>query len=78
MHPNLICKTSLYRISGIDFTAVDGFGALTVLILLSEVGLDPSRFPTVKHFTSRLTVYVLVAALLVVKLKGSSVPVMLN
>jgi hypothetical protein len=54
MHPNLTCKTSLYRISGVDFTQIDGFGALTVLTLLSEVGLDPSRFPTVKHFTSWL------------------------
>lgn len=52
--PQFDLRTHLYRISGIDFTAVDGFGALTVLILLSEVGLDPSRFPTVKHFTSWL------------------------
>jgi transposase len=44
----------LYRISGVDFTRVDGFGALTVLILLSELGLDPSRFPSIKHFTSWL------------------------
>lgn len=27
---------------------------LTVQTILSEVGLDPSRFPTVKHFTSWL------------------------
>ncbi len=52
--PQFDLRTHLYRISGIDFTEVDGFGALTVLILLSEVGLDPSRFPTVKHFTSWL------------------------
>jgi transposase len=52
--PQFDLRTHLYRISGVDFTQVDGFGALTVLILLSEVGLDPSRFPTVKHFTSWL------------------------
>ncbi|MEH1840167.1 MAG: IS110 family transposase [Nostoc sp.] len=46
--------THLYRISGVDFTQVQGFGALTVLILLSELGLDPTRFPTLKHFTSWL------------------------
>ena len=46
-------RTHLYRISGVDFTAVDGLGALTVLILLSEVGLDASRFPSVKHFTRK-------------------------
>ncbi len=44
----------MYRISGVDFTQIHGFGALTVLILLSELGLDPTRFPTVKHFTSWL------------------------
>lgn len=31
-----------------------GLGALTVLTVLSEVGLDPSKFPTVKHFSSWL------------------------
>jgi transposase len=51
----------------VDFMQIDGFGALTVLILLSELGLDPSRFPTIKHFTSRLTVYALVVTLLAVK-----------
>jgi len=52
--PQFDLRTHLYRISGVDFTQVDGFGALTVLVLLSELGLDPSRFPTVKHFTSWL------------------------
>lgn len=46
--------TYLYRISGVDFTQIDGLGVLTVQTILSEVGLDPSRFPTVKHFTSWL------------------------
>ncbi len=46
--------THLYRISGVDFTRIDGLGVLTVQTILSEVGLDPSRFPTVKHFTSWL------------------------
>ena len=59
--PQFDLRTHLYRISGVDFTQIQGFGALTVLILLSELGLDPTRFPTVKHFTSRLTVYALVA-----------------
>ncbi len=67
--PQFDLRIHLYRLSGVDFTQIDGFGALTVLILLSELGLEPSRFPTVKHFTSRLTVYVLVAVLLAVKLK---------
>jgi transposase len=40
------------RISGVDFTSIDGLEALTVQTILSEVGLDPNRFPTVKHFAS--------------------------
>jgi transposase len=52
--PAFDLRTHLYRMSGVDFTRVDGLGVLTVQIILSEVGLDPSRFPTVKHFTSWL------------------------
>lgn len=52
--PSFDLRTHLYRIIGVDFTQIAGFGALTVLILLSELGLDPSRFPTVKHFVSWL------------------------
>ncbi len=37
-----------------DFTAIDGLNVLTVQTIISEVGLDPARFPTVKHFTSWL------------------------
>ena len=29
-------------------------GALTSLVVLSEAGLDPTRFPSVKHFASWL------------------------
>jgi len=52
--PTFDLRTHLYRISGVDFTQVDRLGVLTVQTILSEVGLDPSRFPTVKHFTSWL------------------------
>jgi len=51
-HPAFDLRTHLYRISGVDFTQVEGLQALTVQTLLSEVGLNPSKFPTVKHFTS--------------------------
>ena len=44
----------LYRITGVDFTRINGLDALTVQTILSEVGLNPERFPTVKHFTSWL------------------------
>ena len=49
-------RSHLYRISGVDFTQIDGLDVLSVQAVLSEVGLDPSPFPTVKHFTSWLGV----------------------
>lgn len=52
--PSFDLTTYLYQISGVDFTQIDGIGALSALNILSEVGLDPSRFPGVKHFTSWL------------------------
>lgn len=52
--PAFDLRSHLHRISGVDFTRIDGLGVLTVQTILSEVGLDPSRFPTVKHFTSWL------------------------
>jgi hypothetical protein len=52
--PSFDLRTHLYRISGVDFTQVDGLGALTVLTLLSELGLDSSRFPSAQQFVSWL------------------------
>ncbi len=52
--PQFDLRTHLFRISGVDFTQIDGFDVLTVQTILSEVGLDPSGFPTVKHFCSWL------------------------
>ncbi|MBE9141559.1 IS110 family transposase [Nodosilinea sp. LEGE 07088] len=52
--PEFDLHTHLYRMSGVDFTQVPGLGTLNVLIILSEVGLDSSRFPSAKHFTSWL------------------------
>jgi transposase len=48
--------TSLYRLAGVDLTQVDGLEALTVQTVLTEVGLDVTKWPTVKHFTSWLGV----------------------
>jgi hypothetical protein len=47
---NFDLRTHLYRISGVDFTRIDGIGVLTVQTLLSEIGLDLRRFLSVKHF----------------------------
>ena len=50
--PNFNLHGHLFRIGGVDFTQIDGLNVLTVQTILSEVGLDPTRFPTVKHFCS--------------------------
>ncbi len=40
----------LYRLTGVDLTAIDGLQAHTVLKVLSEIGLDMTRWPSAKHF----------------------------
>ena len=52
--PDFNLHSHLFRLSGVDFTQIDGLNVLTVQTILSEVGLEPSRFPTVKHFCSWL------------------------
>jgi transposase len=47
-------RRGLYRKLGVDLTAIEGFGALVGLTVLTEVGPDLSRFKTEKHFTSWL------------------------
>ena len=44
----------LNLINGIDFTQIPGISDLSALTILSEVGLDPSRFHSAKHFCSWL------------------------
>src|SRR5208337_2117194 len=48
-------RKHLYSMTGVDLTEVDGLEARTVLTVISEIGLDMSRWPTEKHFTSWLT-----------------------
>ncbi len=52
--PVLDVGGGLYRMAGVDLTVLEGINANTALVLLSEVGPDVSRFPTVKRFTSWL------------------------
>jgi transposase len=47
-------RTELYRISGVDFTQIPGLDVLTVQTILTEIGLDPAKFPTEKRFVSWL------------------------
>ena len=37
-----------------DLTEIEGIDEVTALVVVSEIGLDMSRFPTVKHFCAWL------------------------
>jgi len=47
-------KTHLIRITGIDLTAIPGIEAPSALKIISEIGLDLSRWKSSKHFASWL------------------------
>ena len=48
-------RQALYRMSGVDLTAIDAIGVETVQAVLSEYGPDLSRFPTEKQFVQHIT-----------------------
>lgn len=47
-------RASLFEASGVDLTRIPGIDTSTALKVISEIGVDLARFPTVKHFTSWL------------------------
>ena len=47
-------RRHLKRISGVDLSAVDGFGVTVAQMVIAEVGTDMSKFPSEKHFCSWL------------------------
>jgi transposase len=46
----------LFRALGVDLTEIDGIDVGTALVILAEIGVDVSRFPTEGHFASWLGV----------------------
>jgi transposase len=44
----------LFKALGVDLTRIDGISISTALVILGEIGVDVSRFPTEKHFASWL------------------------
>jgi transposase len=46
----------LFKALGVDLTEIEGIDVATALVILSELGVDVSRFPTEKHFASWLGV----------------------
>ncbi len=53
--PQFDVRGALYIMLGADLSQIHGLGPYTVLRLISECGDDMSKWPTVKHFTSWLT-----------------------
>jgi transposase len=51
---NFDVRASLYQLVGTDLTQIHGIGPYLALRLISECGVDLSRWPTAKHFTSWL------------------------
>ena len=52
--PSFNVRAQVARIIGVDLVAVMGLSAVTVHTIISEIGADMSRFPTVKHFCAWL------------------------
>ena len=44
----------LFQALGVDLTLIEGIDVGTALVILGEIGVDVSRFPTEKHFASWL------------------------
>jgi transposase len=53
--PTFHVRAALFQLLGTDLTQLHGFGAYTALMLVGECGTDMTKWPTVKHFTSWLT-----------------------
>jgi transposase len=47
-------RLEAYRVSGVDLTTIDAIDESTALLVLSEIGIDVSPWPTEKHFASWL------------------------
>jgi len=52
--PAFDLRTELYRITGIDWSQINGIDVLTAQTVISEAGADLSAFPSEKQFTSWL------------------------
>ena len=52
--PSFDARSELYRLCGVDLTAIDGVDANTALKVIAEIGIDMSPWPTEKHFCSWL------------------------
>jgi transposase len=47
-------RALLFKMAGVDLTVIEGISETTALVLLSEIGVDLSKFPHEKNFVSWL------------------------
>jgi transposase len=47
--PRFEARTPVYRMAGVDLTTLEGIAAGTALVILSEIGTDMHRWPSVQH-----------------------------
>jgi transposase len=52
--PKFDVRQALYYVTGVDLTAIEGIDEIHALTLVSELGTDFTKWPTVKHFASWL------------------------
>ena len=52
--PQTNLREELYRITGVDLTRIDGIQVQTAQVIISEVGVDMTRWPDEHHFASWL------------------------
>ncbi len=52
--PKFDLRTELYRITGVDWTRVDGIDVQVAQSVIAEVGVDLNAFPSEKHFANWL------------------------
>ncbi len=52
--PGFDVREALYLVAGVDLTAIEGIDEVNALTLVSELGCDFTKWPTVKHFASWL------------------------
>jgi transposase len=53
--PAFNARQAVFRVSGVDVAGVDGLSGSLAQTILAEIGTDMSVWPTVKHFTSWLS-----------------------
>jgi transposase len=52
--PKFDVRTALYYVTGVDLTLIEGIDEIHALTLISELGTDMTKWPTVKQFCSWL------------------------